>query len=185
MRFSDSHVGADYVRMQPGRKLSWLRLVDASLTNPGMLACWLFRIQSFLVNHHLTRLAGCVRLLNNSWTGADILPGCTVGQGLLLPHPTGLVVGHGVVIGEGCTLLQGVTLGEKFADGRPPHEYPVIGNGVVIGAGAVVLGNVKIGDGASIAANAVVLTDIPSGSVAAGCPAKVIRTRTSAKVTAP
>jgi len=53
----------------------------------------------------------------------------------------------------------------------------VIGNDVWIGAGAKILANVHIGDGAIIGSNAVVTTDIPTNSIAAGVPARVIRQR--------
>ena len=51
----------------------------------------------------------------------------------------------------------------------------IIGNNVWIGEKAVILGNVKIGDGAIIAANSVVTHDVPAYSIAAGVPAKIIK----------
>ena len=50
-----------------------------------------------------------------------------------------------------------------------------IGRNVWIGDKATVLPNVTIGDGAIIAANAVVVKDVPPYSVVAGCPAKIVR----------
>ena len=68
------------------------------------------------------------------------------------------VVGDGVVIGhlahlEGC----------------------VVADGALIGVGSVVLHRVHVGEGASVAANAVVLegTDVPALALAAGVPAVV------------
>ncbi|MHB1490850.1 MAG: serine O-acetyltransferase [Cellulomonas sp.] len=89
-------------------------------------------------------------------------------------HPQGIVIGGGAIIGAGCTLLQNVTLGERFADGRPPHGYPQVGDGVTIGAGACVLGAVRVGDRARIGANSVVLSDVPAEGVAVGSPARVL-----------
>lgn len=51
-----------------------------------------------------------------------------------------------------------------------------IGRNVWIGDKATILPDVTIGDGAVIAANAVVTKDVPPFSVAAGCPARVIKT---------
>ena len=54
---------------------------------------------------------------------------------------------------------------------------PTIGNNVTIFAGAKVFGKITIGDDAVIGANAVVTKDIPSHSMVAGVPAKIIKTR--------
>ncbi|MBQ0074885.1 MAG: acyltransferase [Prevotella sp.] len=51
-----------------------------------------------------------------------------------------------------------------------------IGDNVWIGDKATILPNVTIGDGAIIAANAVVTKDVPAYSIAAGNPAKIIKT---------
>jgi serine O-acetyltransferase len=50
---------------------------------------------------------------------------------------------------------------------------PVIGDHVDIGAGAKVLGAITIGNNVRIGANAVVVRDVPSDSVAVGVPAMV------------
>jgi serine O-acetyltransferase len=49
---------------------------------------------------------------------------------------------------------------------------PKIGNDVFIGTGAAVLGPITIGDGARIAANSLVIADVPPGMLAMGVPAK-------------
>ena len=54
---------------------------------------------------------------------------------------------------------------------------PIIGNNVTIYAGAKVFGNITIGDDVVIGANAVVTKDIPSHSMVAGVPAKIIKKR--------
>lgn len=51
-----------------------------------------------------------------------------------------------------------------------------IGNNVFIGAESVVLPGVTIGDNVIIGANSTVTRDIPSGSVAAGSPARILCT---------
>ena len=53
----------------------------------------------------------------------------------------------------------------------------VIGNNVWIGASAVILSGIKIGDGAIIAAGSVVNKDVPSNTIVAGVPAKMIKKR--------
>ena len=43
------------------------------------------------------------------WIGRD----CKIGEGLILPHPQGIVIGNGVHIGKNVTLFQQVTLGKN------------------------------------------------------------------------
>ncbi|MFO0773569.1 MAG: acyltransferase [Nitrospiraceae bacterium] len=52
----------------------------------------------------------------------------------------------------------------------------VVGNNVFIGYGSILLPNIRIGDNVLIAAGAVVTRDLPSGVVAAGVPARPIKT---------
>jgi len=101
-------------------------------------------------------------------TGADIPLNCTIGGGLLLPHPNGVVIHPDSVIGCNCLLFQQVTLGTEMSG-----VAPVLGGHVDIGAGAKVLGRVTVGDHARIGANAVVLSDVPEGATAVGIPAHV------------
>lgn len=106
-------------------------------------------------------------------TGIEIHPGATIGRGLVIDHGMGVVIGETAEIGDNCTLYQGVTLGGTGKDVGKRH--PTIGNNVLVGAGAKVLGPFKIGDNTKIAANAVVLDEIPDNCTAVGIPAKVVK----------
>ena len=106
-------------------------------------------------------------------TGIEIHPGATIGKGLVIDHGTGVVIGETAEIGDNCTIYQGVTLGGTGKDVGKRH--PTLGNNVMVGAGAKVLGPFSIGDNVKIAANAVVLKEIPDESTAVGIPAKVVR----------
>ncbi len=56
------------------------------------------------------------------------------------------------------------------------EERPItIGKGCFLAANVVVTPGVTIGDGVVIGANSVVTSDIPSYSLAVGCPAKVVK----------
>jgi acetyltransferase-like isoleucine patch superfamily enzyme len=57
------------------------------------------------------------------------------------------------------------------------HSSNSIGNDVWIGANSVILGNIKIGDGAIIAAGSVVTKDVLPYSIVGGVPAKIIKMR--------
>ncbi len=106
-------------------------------------------------------------------TGIEIHPGATIGKGLMIDHGTGVVIGETAQIGDGCTIYQGVTLGGTGKDVGKRH--PTLGNNVMVGAGAKVLGPFYIGDNTKIAANAVVLEEIPENCTAVGIPARIVR----------
>lgn len=53
----------------------------------------------------------------------------------------------------------------------------IIGNDVWIGARVLIMGGVKIGDGAIIAAGSIVTKDVPPYAIVGGVPAKIIRYR--------
>jgi acetyltransferase-like isoleucine patch superfamily enzyme len=69
--------------------------------------------------------------------------------------------------------------GGHETDTFEPFSGPIrIGNGVWIGTNARVVGsNINIGDNAIIGAGALVIEDVPSGTIVGGVPAKVIGKR--------
>ena len=83
-----------------------------------------------------------------------------VGQALTLAHQGGIVIHQHAVIGDRCLIHQNVTIGNA-GRGVTRDQGPVIGNDVELGVGAVILGHVKVGDGARIGANVVVYIDVP------------------------
>ncbi len=87
-----------------------------------------------------------------------------------------VVIGPQVRIGANARIGHGVTIagdtGKGFTEGT---GIPVIGDDVTIALDSIVLGSVTIGDGALIAAQSLVLHDVPARSVARGSPAKVVR----------
>ena len=115
------------------------------------------------------------RLKHRIWsvvTASDIDPSAILGEGLRLPHPTGVVIHRDAVIGASCMIMQQVTIGQIAESGAP-----IIGANVYVGAGAKILGSVVIGDGARIGANAVVLINLPAHCTAVGVPARIVRNR--------
>lgn len=88
-------------------------------------------------------------------TGADIPINSSIGGGLRLPHPNGVVIHPDAKIGVNCLIFQQVTIG---ATGR---GVPTIGGHVDIGAGAKLIGPIVVGDHARIGANALVREDVP------------------------
>lgn len=106
-------------------------------------------------------------------TGIEIHPAAVIGECVFIDHGTGVVIGETAVVGDGCTIYQGVTLGGTGKDVGKRH--PTLGNNVLVGAGAKVLGPFTIGDNSKVAANAVVLTEIPPNSTCVGVPARVVK----------
>ena len=105
-------------------------------------------------------------------TGIEIHPGAKIGRKLFIDHGSGVVIGETSEIGDNCTIYQGVTLGGTGKDTGKRH--PTLGNNVMIGSGAKVLGPFTVGDNSKIAANAVVLKEVPPNSTAVGVPARVV-----------
>jgi len=111
---------------------------------------------------------------------------------------------NNATIGKFCSIARNVTIGPGNHDlnsiSTHPFLYskkyklveeilhisknitPEIGNDVWIGMNAVILNNVKIGDGAIVAAGSVVSKDVPPYSVVGGVPAKIIRYRFSEEI---
>jgi maltose O-acetyltransferase len=100
-----------------------------------------------------------------------------------------ITIGNGCAIGPGVQLLAAghpIHPSERLVPFDPDAELPfraasiaapiVIGDEVWIGGGVVVLGGVTVGRGSTIGAGSVVTRSIPAFSVAAGNPARVIRT---------
>lgn len=94
-------------------------------------------------------------------TGADIPLNASIGGGLLIPHPNGIVIHPSAHIGANCLIFQQVTLGTTHKSDIPPH----VGNHVDIGAGAKILGNISIGNNVKIGANAVITKSVPDNTI--------------------
>jgi serine O-acetyltransferase len=118
-------------------------------------------------------LGRAVSQIARFWTGIEIHPGATIGRRLVIDHGMGIVIGETAEIGDDCLIFHGVTLGGTGKDVGKRH--PTIGNNVLIGTGAKVLGPFKVGDNSRVAANSVVLSEIPPNSTAVGVPARIIR----------
>ena len=147
--------------------------LEIFLLYPGVHALLFHRVSHWLYRHRLLFLARFLSQLARHLTGIEIHPGAKIGRRFVIDHGMGIVIGETAEIGDDCLLYHGVTLGGTGKDQGKRH--PTLGNNVMVSTGAKVLGPFKVGDGARIAANAVVLTEIPPEATAVGVPARVVR----------
>lgn len=147
--------------------------LEVLLLYPGVHATMYHQAAHFCYCRNLKFLARTISQWSRFWTGIEIHPGAKIGRRLVIDHGMGIVIGETAEIGDDCLLYHGVTLGGTGKDQGKRH--PTIGNNVLVSTGAKVLGPFKVGDGARIAANAVVLKEIPENATAVGVPARVVR----------
>lgn len=147
--------------------------LEILLLYPGVRAVRSHRKAHWCYEHGLKFLARLISQRSRHRTGIEIHPGAKIGKRLVIDHGMGIVIGETAEIGDDCLIYHGVTLGGTGKDVGKRH--PTIGNNVLIGTGAKVLGPFKVGDNSRIAANSVVLSEIPPNSTAVGVPARVVK----------
>jgi serine O-acetyltransferase len=106
----------------------------------------------------------------------------TIGPGLCIGHIGGVHINPGAVLGRNCDVAHRVTIGTS-AMGR--KGAPVLGDEVYIGTGATLLGKIKVGSSAKIAANTLVITNVPAGATVMGVPGRIIMRPATNKALAP
>ncbi|HET9656170.1 MAG TPA: serine O-acetyltransferase EpsC [Kineosporiaceae bacterium] len=138
---------------------------------PGLHAIWSHRVCHVLWIRGHKLVARLLSQWTRAMTGIEIHPGATVGRRFFIDHGMGVVIGETAEIGDDVMLYHDVTLGGRSL--AKVKRHPTVEDGVTIGAGARVLGPITVGRGAQIGANAVVVRDVPAGSVVVGVPGKV------------
>ena len=147
--------------------------LEVLLLYPGVKAVRSHRRAHWFYEHDMKFIARLISQMSRRRTGIEIHPGAKIGKRLVIDHGMGIVIGETAEIGDDCLIYHGVTLGGTGKDSGKRH--PTIGNNVLIGTGAKVLGPFKVGDNSRIAANSVVLGEIPPDSTAVGVPARVVK----------
>jgi len=154
-------------------------LPDAPLGAAALTAAYIAESRAFrtLVYYRLSHCASAPVKL--------VLP---LLRGVWRPHPT--LIFHPDSLGPGCFILHGdstmvgaKSIGQNFVVGqhvvvwyRGQNELPTIGDDVSIYVGAIVIGDIRIGDGATVGAGAVVASDVPSGATVVPLPARPVPT---------
>lgn len=107
--------------------------------------------------------------------GLTIGKGCKLGSCTIDPsHCFHITIGDNVTFGPRVHILAHDASTKVFLDYTRVANVK-IGSNVFIGAYSIVLPGVTIGDNVVIGAGSIVSRDIPSGTVAVGVPAKVIK----------
>jgi serine O-acetyltransferase len=142
----------------------------------GFYALVVFRLQKTINNQRpiwlwwpLRLALKVVRKLFVIVTLIDIHPDAQIGAGLIIPHGGPIRVHGKTRIGSDCALHHVCTIGAG-----PNGAGAIIGDHVYIGCHSSIIGKVIIGDGAMIAANSLVISNVPAGTTAIGVPARIL-----------
>ena len=144
---------AHYAYKRESARRRSVMFVPRMATNSSMHACALVR----LLQGTPLYMTWFWRRLLITLHASDFQPHCRIGPGLRMPHPIGILVGHGV-LGSNVVLQHHITLSAvttNWDSGKSPGWFHV-GDGVTIFTGTVVAGRIAIGDGAVIGANSLI-----------------------------
>jgi acetyltransferase-like isoleucine patch superfamily enzyme len=138
-----------------------------------------------VVVHAFANLYGC-SLGDGTRIGTfvEIQRGVTVGARCKIQSHTfvctGVKIGDEVFVGHGVMFINDKRPRSTTDDGALQTDEDwelqttVLERRASIGSGAVILGGVRIGEGATIGAGAVVTRDVPPGATVAGSPARAL-----------
>jgi len=183
LNFSSSHYihsMKNYLESIKSRDPAAKSLLSIILTYPGVKAVFFHKISNFFYIAGFDLIARIISQTVRFFTGIEIHPGAKIGKNLFIDHGMGVVIGETSEIGDNVTIYHAVTLGGispsiNSDNQRNEKRHPSIGDDVVIGSGAQIIGPIKIGNGSRIAANAVVVKDVPDNSTMVGIPAKAVK----------
>ncbi|MEM0518364.1 serine O-acetyltransferase [Aequorivita flava] len=155
------------------------------LTQQGLWALFVYRINSAIYRSALPQFVKKLFLLFSvlcqKWieivTGISIPYTAQIGHSFYIGHFGNIIINANAIIGNNCNISQGVTIG---VSGRGDKRgVPVLGNNIYIGANATIVGKIKVHDNSVIAANSLVINDVPENTTVLGVPAVPINTNSS------
>lgn len=146
------------------------------LSDSATAVLWIRKMQYYSQVKGLEFLSGKYgkKLIRNY--GIFVHPSTSIGMGLKLPHPNGIIIGKNVVIGENVTIYQQVTFGSAHVGDWKSEQnlQPRVGAGSTLFAGAKIIGNIDLGPNTTVGANSVLTKSTEKDSVWAGVPARPI-----------
>jgi serine O-acetyltransferase len=116
---------------------------EVALCYPGLHALWIHRLSHGLWRRGWVLAPRFLSHLGRFYTGVEIHPGATIGEGVFIDHGMGVVIGETAEVGDGCVLYKGVVLG-GVSHARV-RRHPRLGREVVVGSNACVLGAIDVG----------------------------------------
>lgn len=151
---------------------------EGDISRPGLWVMavyrfgrWRYKIKPRLIRLPFSFLYKLLKVVVQMMTGIELPCETQLGRRVRIDHFSDIIISGDAVIGDDVIIRNGVTIGLRRTEER---GAPIIGNRVDIGAGAKILGKITIGDDVVIGANAVVLKDVPSHSLAVGVPARIL-----------
>ena len=170
----------DYLESIKKRDPAAKSILSIILTYPGVKAVFFHQISNFFYKAGFDLIARIISQTIRFFTGIESHPGAKIGKNLFIDHGMGVVIGETSEIGDNVTIYHNVTLGGSSPSidserQRDEKRHPTIGNDVVIGSGAQIIGPIKVGNNSRIAANAVVVKDVPENATMVGIPAKAVK----------
>ena len=170
----------EYLESIKKRDQATKSILSIILTYPGVKAVFFHQISNFFYKAGFDLIARIISQTVRFFTGIEIHPGAKLGKNLFIDHGMGVVIGETSEVGDNVTIYHAVTLGgssPSIDSEKQRHEkrHPTIGHDVVIGSGAQIIGPVKVGNNSRIAANAVVVKDVPENATMVGIPAKAVK----------
>ena len=174
------HLMNDYLESIKKRDPAAKSILSIVITYPGVKAVFFHQASNFFYKAGFDLIARIISQTVRFFTGIEIHPGAKIGKNLFIDHGMGVVIGETSEIGDNVTIYHNVTLGGSSPSidserQRNEKRHPTIGNDVVIGSGAQIIGPIKVGNNARIAANAVVVKDVPENATMVGIPARAVK----------
>jgi acetyltransferase-like isoleucine patch superfamily enzyme len=133
-------------------------------------------IIKFAIRSFLARIVQYLRITYYRFRGYDIHSTVIMERGLNLDrlYPKGIHIGKNTLVASQTTIMSHDHC--KRVKGQPLLADVFIGENCFIAIGVIIMPGVSIGDHVIVGAGSVVTKDVPSHSIVAGNPARIIRT---------
>ena len=131
---------------------------------------------------HFSHIMSNCKIGNNCNIGQNVVvsPDVILGNGVKIQNNvsiyTGVICEDDVFLGPSCVFTN-VINPRSFISRKNEYRKTIIGKGASIGANATIVCGHNIGKYAFVAAGTVVTKDVPSDTIVAGNPAKIIKTK--------